>query len=75
MEHLGFASPLLFTREEILRRFERRWRIGTAAIQSGAEVLKMEKSGASLTVLGRVVIAIRAPSMGGDGMTTDAPVG
>lgn len=47
----------------------------TVAIQSGAEVLKMEKSGASLTVLGRVVIAIRAPSMGGDGMTTDAPVG
>jgi len=47
----------------------------TIAIQSGAEVLQMEKSGASLTVLGRVVVAIRAPSAGGDGMTTDAPIG
>ena len=47
----------------------------TVAIQSGAEVLQMEKSGASLTVLGRVVVAIRAPSAGGDGMTTDAPIG
>jgi hypothetical protein len=25
--------------------------------------------------LGRVVVAIRAPSAGGDGMTTDAPIG
>lgn len=47
----------------------------TVNILSGKEVLTLEKNGATITVLGRVVLAIRAPSVGGDGMTTDAPVG
>jgi hypothetical protein len=43
----------------------------TVEIMNGKDILAAERNGKSLNTLARIVLAVRAPSRGDDGMTTE----